>query len=149
MRRLISIFFLSNCLLLNLASVQAAASRLPPDLLEVGFSFLRALFFAYEGPEEEGPVFIADFEDSNAPLERRAIYTNACSICFDEFTDGCEIAVFRCGHVFCLACANGSLSYQEKMCPVCRRHDIGSYRKIHFWKNCVRPELAVVSEKSE
>lgn len=98
---------------------------------------VNALFQAQ--PEAiQTPEKISDFSSNNAPLPTTILYTEQCSICFEAFGDGSDIAVFRCGHIFCVECANQALSYQAKKCPNCRDEKTEKYRKISFWSDSLK-----------
>ncbi|MBX9830757.1 hypothetical protein K2X40_02285 [Candidatus Babeliales bacterium] len=84
------------------------------------------------------PEKISDFSSNNAPLPATILYTEQCPICFEAFGDGSDIAVFLCGHIFCVECANHSLSYQAKKCPNCRDEKTEKYRKISFWSDSLK-----------
>lgn len=43
-----------------------------------------------------------------------------CAVCLDNFTENQELRQFKCGHAFCVCCADRWLEV-KRSCPVCQR----------------------------
>lgn len=46
-------------------------------------------------------------------------FEQTCCICFEEYSQNCNMAVTRCGHAFCLECILKH-SKEKSDCPLCR-----------------------------
>jgi len=71
--------------------------------------------------EEEASV---DRSTEMQPISSEESEKDPCPCCHEAFRDGCQVALLRCGHVFCegcikdWVCRSGSKVTQ---CPICRR----------------------------
>ncbi len=81
-------------------------------------------------------IRVCQYSSCNAVMPKKIINCDKCCICWDKYKNNQNIAVFSCGHTFCVNCANTTLStpcYDRRglkhECPVCRCH-IESYKKI-------------------